>query len=42
MWYGGNGNMDCMMNELFIQVMDKFNGEPQLHVGPTLCQNDNS
>jgi len=32
MWYGGNGNMDFMMNEVFIQVMDKFNEELQVHV----------
>jgi hypothetical protein len=24
--------MDFMMNEVFIQVMDKFNGELQLHI----------
>jgi hypothetical protein len=29
---GGNGNMDFMMNEAFIQVMDKLKEELQLHV----------
>jgi hypothetical protein len=29
MWWGGNGNMDFMMNENFIQVINKFNEELQ-------------
>ncbi len=32
MWYGGNDNMNSIMNETFIQIMDKLNKELQLHV----------
>jgi hypothetical protein len=32
MWYGGIGNMDFMMNEVFIHVIDKLNEELQIHV----------
>jgi hypothetical protein len=32
MWLGGNGNMNFIMNETFIQIMDKFNEEMQLHI----------
>jgi hypothetical protein len=32
MWYSGNGNMDFIMNEVFIRVMDKLNEKLQLHV----------
>jgi hypothetical protein len=32
MWQGGNDNMNFMMNEAFIQVMDKLNEQLQLHV----------
>jgi len=32
MWYGRIGNMDFMMNEVFIQVIDKLNEELQVHV----------
>jgi hypothetical protein len=32
--------MDFMMNEVFIQVMDKFNEELQVHVDLKLCHSD--
>ncbi len=34
--------MDFMMNEDFIQVMDKLNEELQVHVESQLCHNDSS
>jgi hypothetical protein len=34
--------MNFIMNETFIQIMDKFNEELQLHVNLKLCHNNNS
>ncbi len=32
MWEGGNDNMSFIMNETFIQIIDKLQEKLQLHV----------